>query len=122
MPELGLPIRARRSAGPDALEPHRDGLGPCAAGARVGGDLVAEGELPGDARRDAAGHHLLDRRRAEAPHLAGVVAQKAHGMIRESHLEDLQLVTDAHHGIVRRKGGVVPPIIPKIEQALWARP
>ena len=56
----------------DAVGAVDDRLGAGAAGAAVGRDLVAEREQPAHPRRDAAAHHLLDDRRAEAAHLAGV--------------------------------------------------
>ena len=63
---------ALREAVADAQAALDHRLGPGAAGARVGGHLVAEGEDPGDARRDAARHHLLDGGAAEAAHLLRV--------------------------------------------------
>src|SRR5262249_61545077 len=53
----------RRADPPAPLAPR---LGPVRAGARVAGDLIAEREQPGDTRRDATRHHLLDGGAAEA--------------------------------------------------------
>ena len=56
----------------DAVVALDDRFGAGAAGARVGGDLVAEGQEAGDPRGDSAAHDLFHHRASQTPERAGI--------------------------------------------------